>query len=103
MKLSDLLGNISGLAALAIIVAGVGGFFIVIIATVLGRALTPEALALVDRFINILIGLAVGAGSTGSALAMRSLRAAEARNVAMEQHAAPVYPPPLPRIPVRET
>lgn len=78
MKLSDLLSNISGLAALAIVVAGVGGFFVVVIAAAFGKTLTPEAMALVTTFVNVLIGLAVGAGSTGSALALRMVRANEA-------------------------
>jgi sorbitol-specific phosphotransferase system component IIBC len=81
MKLSDLLSNISGLAALAIVVAGVGGFFIVIGAAAFGTTLTPEALALADRVINVLIGLAIGAGSTGSALALRSIRAMEMQSM----------------------
>lgn len=77
MKLSDLMTNISGLAALAIIVAGMGGFFIALIASASARPLDPAAAALVDRFINVLIGLAVGAGAGGSALALRAIRAME--------------------------
>lgn len=84
MKLSDFLSNISGLAALAIIIAGVGGFFIVIAAAALGNPLAPEALALIDRFVNILIGLAVGAGAGSGATAVRIAKAQEAQADAMK-------------------
>lgn len=85
MKLPDVLSNISGFAAVAIVIAGVFGFGAVIIAGVIGKPLTPDALALVDRFVNILIGLAVGAGAGGSALALRSLNALEADNTQLRQ------------------
>lgn len=67
MKLSDLLGNISGIAAFAIIVAGVGGFFVALIASVIGRPLDAQTAALVNTFIQILIGLAVGARAAAAA------------------------------------
>jgi hypothetical protein len=81
MKLSDLLSNISGLAALAIVVAGVGGFFVVLGVAALGKSLTPEAFELVKTFINILIGLALGSGATGSAMALRTVRAMEMQSM----------------------
>lgn len=89
MKISDILTNISGYAAVAIIICGVGGFFAVIITASIGRQLTPEALALIDRFISILIGLAVGAGAGGSALALRAVNLAAAQNVALQQRPQP--------------
>lgn len=112
MKLTDWLNNISGLAAIAIILLGGVGFLAVIIAAVTNRPMTAEALALVDRFINILIGLAVGAGAGGSALAGRAVRAMEVQNENMQAQlqsmqaaqqmqmasASHSYPPPPPKV-----
>jgi hypothetical protein len=78
MKFTDLLGNISGLAALAIIVLGVFGFGATIIVGALGKQLTPEATALVTQFTNYLIGLAIGSGALGGSLALRMVRSNEA-------------------------
>lgn len=76
-KLSDLLGNISGLAALAIIVLAVVGVGVSLVAPLVGITLPEETLTLVGTFVSLLIGLAVGAGANGSALAVRSIRAME--------------------------
>lgn len=89
MKLSDILTNISGFAAIAIIIAGVAGFAAVIIAAIIGKPLTPEAMALVDRFVNILVGLAVGAGAGGSALAVRAMRTMELQSLALNRPQPP--------------
>ncbi len=77
MKLNELLTNISGIAAIAIIVVAVGGVFIALIGSTLGRPLASDAFELVRTFVNVLIGLAVGAGAGGSALAVRAVRAME--------------------------
>lgn len=85
MKLSDLLANISGLAALGIITAGVGGFFVAIIASAAGHPLDASAAALVNKFGDVLIGLAIGAGAAGGTLAYRALRAMEMNAIAQGQ------------------
>lgn len=89
IKLSDLLTNISGLAALAIIVAAVSGFVIAIGASALGRPLDASAFALVTKFGDVLIGLAIGAGAGGSALALRAVRAMEMNSLAAQSRLKP--------------
>jgi hypothetical protein len=88
-KLSDLLTNISGLAALAIILAAVTGFVIALAASALGHPLDANAFALVTKFGDVLIGLAIGAGAGGSALALRAYRAMEMNAIAAQSHLKP--------------
>lgn len=102
MKLPDYFNTIAGLAAVAIIVAGVGGFMAILIGALLGRPLTPEAFALADRFIVALFGLAIGAGVGAGTTAVRlvktqELQASAAQElVSLQRHNASVIePPPL--------
>lgn len=75
--MQTILSNISQVAAMAIIVAAVGGFFVAVVGSALGHPVNADALAMVNTLVNVLIGLAIGAGAGLAVGTTRTLRAFE--------------------------
>lgn len=94
--MSAIFANISGIAALGVIIAALFAVATLLVGSIIGRPLDADAQELVRQLLAVLFGLAIGSTAVGVPLANRIAHANEViAQLAIQSHHTNPPPPPM--------